>query len=95
MVAILMMSAKVVTLGLLIIKVFWNKYCDVIISVHDNFIMIWQKKFLEGCSWFKFNNLGLVLGMAFEILHKCGKRVKTKSQKVLGANFYVCRISGE
>ena len=26
-----------------------------------------------------------------EILHHCGKRVKTKSLKVLGANFYVCR----
>ena len=27
-----------------------------------------------------------------EILHQCGKRFKTKSQKVLGANSYVCRI---
>ena len=27
----------------------------------------------------------------FEILYQCGKRVKTKSQKVLGSNFYVCR----
>ena len=26
-----------------------------------------------------------------EILHKCGKKVKTKSQKVLGASSYVCR----
>ena len=26
-----------------------------------------------------------------EILHQCRKRVKTKSQKVLGANFYVSR----
>ena len=25
-----------------------------------------------------------------EFLHKCGKRVKTKSQKVLGAKSYVC-----
>ena len=25
------------------------------------------------------------------ILHQCGKKVKTKSQKVLGANSYVCR----
>ena len=42
--------------------------------------------FLRG-GWFKLNNLGLTL----EILHQCGKRVKTKSQKVLGANSYVCR----
>ena len=27
----------------------------------------------------------------FEILHHCGKRVNTKSQKVLGTNSYVCR----
>ena len=26
-----------------------------------------------------------------EITYECGKRVKTKSQKVLGANSYVCR----
>ena len=25
-----------------------------------------------------------------EILHQCGKRVKTKSQEVFGANSYVC-----
>ena len=35
MVAILMMSAKMATLGLLKIKVFWNKGYDVIIYVHD------------------------------------------------------------
>ena len=33
-------------------------------------------------SWFKFNKY---------ILQQYGKSVKTKSQKVLGANFYVCR----
>ena len=26
-----------------------------------------------------------------EILHQCGKRVKTKSQKVLEANSYICK----
>ena len=31
------------------------------------------------------------LGSSSMILHQCGKRVKTKCQKVLGANFYVCR----
>ena len=35
MVAILMMSAKMATLGLLKIKIFWNKGYDVIIYVHD------------------------------------------------------------
>ena len=35
MVTILMMSAKMATLGLLKIKVFWNKGYGVIISIHD------------------------------------------------------------
>ena len=35
MVAILMMSAKLATLGCLIIKLLWNKSYDVIIFVHD------------------------------------------------------------
>ena len=35
MVTVLMMSTKIVTLGLLKIKVFWNKGYDIIISVHD------------------------------------------------------------
>ena len=35
MVTILMMSAKIATLGLLKIKVFWNKSYDAIISVYD------------------------------------------------------------
>ena len=34
MVIILMISAKLATLGLLKIKVFWNKDHDIIISVH-------------------------------------------------------------
>ena len=28
---------------------------------------------------------------SLEILHQCGKRVNTKSQKVLGANSYICK----
>ena len=35
MVAVLMMSAKLASLGLLKIKVFWNKGYDVVISIHD------------------------------------------------------------
>ena len=36
MVAILMMSAKLATLDLLKIKIFWNKGYDFIISVYDD-----------------------------------------------------------
>ena len=34
-----------------------------------------------------FNNLGLALGTNLQL----GKRIKTESQQVLGANSYVCR----
>ena len=59
MIAILMMSAKLVTLYLLQINIFWNKDYDDIISVHDV-----TKKFLSHDSnyivdvvmWAKFGN---------------------------------------
>ena len=54
--------------------------------------------FFEELLWFKFNNLGLALGTnlkCYTILHQCGKTVKTKTQKVLGANSYVCKVTGE
>ena len=47
--------------------------------------------FFEAWPWFKFNNLGLALVMALKFLHQSGERVKTKTHKVLLANFYVCR----
>ena len=34
---------------------------------------------------------GTAFRYGLETLHQCGKRVKTKSQKVLRANSYVCR----
>ena len=40
MVAILMMPGKLATLGLLKIRLLWNKGYDVIISVHDAIIKI-------------------------------------------------------
>ena len=46
MVAILMISAKLATLGYLKIKVFWNKGYDVIISAHDvtNIVLLIDSK---------------------------------------------------
>ena len=48
MVAILMMSAKLETLGLLKKKVFWNKGYDVIIFVHDvtNIILLRDSNYI-------------------------------------------------
>ena len=84
MVAILMILAKLATLDLLKIKIFWNKGYNVIISLYDvsrkfyHVIQIITRKtdIFEGCFWFKFNSLGLANSYRFEILHQCGKRVK-------------------
>ena len=35
--------------------------------------------------------MGIHIRYGLEILHQFGKRIKTKSQKVCGANSYVCR----
>ena len=59
MVTILMMSAKMATLGLLKIKVFWNKGYDVIISVHDvtNKILSRDSNYIvDVVMWPKFGN---------------------------------------
>ena len=59
MVAILMMSAKMATLGLLKIKVFWNKGYDVIIYVHDvtNKILSRDSNYIvDVVMWSKFGN---------------------------------------
>ena len=40
--------------------------------------------------WFKFNNLGMALGMSLKFYANVAKGLKlSKSQKVLGANSYV------
>ena len=59
MVTILMMSAKMATLGLLKIKVFWNNGYDVIISVHDvtNKILSHDSNYIiDVLIWSKFVN---------------------------------------
>ena len=59
MVAVLMMSAKLVTLDLLKIKVFWNKGYDVIISVYDinNKILSRDSNYIvDVARWSKFRN---------------------------------------
>ena len=65
MVAILMMSAKMATLGLLKIKVFWNKVYDVIISVHDitNKILLRVSSYIvDAVMWPKFVNSSISMG---------------------------------
>ena len=65
MVEFLMMSAKLATLGLLKIKVFWNKGYDVITSVCDvtNKILSRDSNYiLDVAMWLKFGNLSISMG---------------------------------
>ena len=52
-----MISAKLTTLGLLEIKVFWNKSYDIIISVHDitKKILLCDSNYIA-VMWPKFGN---------------------------------------
>ena len=59
MVAIVMVSAKLATIGLLKIEVFWNEGYDVIISAHDvtNKILLRNSNYIVGVvMWPKFGN---------------------------------------
>ena len=64
MVAILMMSAKMATSGLLKIKVFWNKDYDVITSVNDviNKSLSHDSKYIvDVVMWPKFGNSSIYI----------------------------------
>ena len=57
--AILLKSAKLATLGLLKIEVFWSKVYDVIISVHNitNKILLRDSNYtVDVIKWLKFGN---------------------------------------
>ena len=59
MVTILMISAKMAIPVLLKIKVFWSKYCDIIISVNDvtNKILSRDSNYIvDAAIWPKFGN---------------------------------------
>lgn len=114
MIAILRISAKLATSGLLSITVFWNKDYDVMISFHEfiknilssvwNHIVdmvMWPKfgnysvfmteviirsdlktDLFGEMSWFKLNNLGLILGMTLKYWSRVPKRFKLKSKSL-------------
>ena len=65
MVTILTVSARIATLGLLKIKVFWNKVYDIIISVHDitNKILLRDSNYIvDVVMWPKFGNSSSSMG---------------------------------
>ena len=62
MVIILMMSAKLATLGLLKVKKFWNRGFDVKIFIHDVFnkiLPVYSNYIVDVVMWPKFGNFGI------------------------------------
>ena len=53
-----------------------------------------KKNFFEGCSWFKFNNLGLELGMALKFYISVAKGVKIKVRMFWGLIPTFLEVSG-
>ena len=54
-----------------------------------------HQSFFEGCSWFKFNNLELALGMAFAFYKSVVKRLKLKVRKFWGLYSTFARVTAE
>ena len=62
MVTFLMMWAKMATLGLLKIRVVWNKDYDIIVSIHDvtNKVLSYDSKYvIDVVMWPKFGNCSI------------------------------------
>ena len=62
MVAILMMSAKLDTLGFLKVKVFWNKYYDAISyadEVNNKILLRDSNYIVDWVMWLKFGSCGI------------------------------------
>ena len=70
--------------------VMWSKFGNCSISMREVitvsiFKRIWEVVLVQ------FQQFETSTSYELEILNKCGKSVKNKSQKVLGPNSYVCR----
>ena len=51
--------------------------------------------FFKGCPWFKFNNLGLALGMALKFYTSVRKGLKPKDKKFCGLIHTFVEVTGE
>ena len=54
-----------------------------------------KKQFFDGCSWFKFNNLGLPLGMTLKFYASVTKVLKLKVRKFWGLILTFVEVTGE
>ena len=67
-------------------------------SYHNlDFIRVWPEKqiLLEGCSWFKFNNPGLALGMTWNVYSCVAKGLKLTVRWFLGLISTCMEVAGE
>ena len=70
----------------------WPKFDNSSISMREviitSFIRIWPEKttFFEGWCWFKFDILGLALGMTLKFYTRMAKGLKLKVRKFLELN---------
>ena len=65
----------------------------IIISILKGFDQ--KKHFFEGWSWFKFNNLGLALGMNLKFYSSVKKGLKLIVRKFLGLVSTFIEVTGE
>ena len=63
----------------------WPKFCNSSISMREVILTStfsgFDQNFFEGCVWFKFNNLGLALGMTLKFYTSLKKGFKLKVRK--------------
>ena len=79
----------------------WLKFGNSSISVTEVIITSILKRFdhknyfFEGWSWFKFNNLGLALGMAIKFYTSVAKGLKLKVSKFWGLTPMFAEVTEE
>ena len=81
--------------------VMWPKFGNHSISMREVIIIsiLWRfdqkNRFFEGWSWFRFNNLGLALGMNLKFYTSMAKSLKLKVRNFWGASSSLSRVTGE
>ena len=80
--------------------VMWPKFCDSNISMREVIIIsilqgFDQKNHFEGWSLFRFNNVGLALGMALKFYTSVAKRLNLKIWKFWGLIAMFLKDTGE